>query len=101
MAGIMIKAQTEKMPMLHTTRLDIPQDLLDSACVSIEDIKRELALTLYAQRRLSLGKAREFAGLSLFEFRQLIALRRIPVNYGDAELAEDIEAVAQVEEMTQ
>ncbi len=80
--------------MSSTARLDIPQDLLDSARVSLADIKLELALTLYAQRRLSIGKAREFAALSLFEFRQHLALRRIPAAYGESELAEDRETAS-------
>ncbi|OGT89374.1 MAG: hypothetical protein A2286_12495 [Gammaproteobacteria bacterium RIFOXYA12_FULL_61_12] len=73
--------------MPQAARLDIPQDLLDSS----RHLKRELALALYAQGRLSLGKAREFAGLSLFEFRQLLSFRRIPARYGEEELAEDLE----------
>jgi len=35
-----------------------------------QEFRRELALALYAQRRLSLGKGRKLAGLSLWEFRQ-------------------------------
>jgi len=80
--------------MPSITHLDIPQDLLDSARNSLADIKIELALTLYAQGRLSIGKARELAGLSLFEFRQQLGLRRIPAAYGEAELAEDLETAA-------
>jgi len=83
--------------MAQTARLDIPQDLLDSARLSLEDLKRELALSLYAQGRLSLGKAREFAGLSLFEFRQVLSFRRIPARYGEEELAEDLETLQDFE----
>lgn len=64
---------------------------MDSARVSLADIKLELALALYPQSCRSSGKAREFAGLSLFEFRQRAALRRIPAAYGKTELAEDLE----------
>ena len=56
--------------MPSPARLDIPQDLMNSARISVADIKLEHALTLYAQRGLSIREAREFAGLSLFEFRQ-------------------------------
>jgi predicted HTH domain antitoxin len=77
--------------MASAAHLDIPQDLLDSARLTLADIKLELALTLYAQGRLSIGKAREFAGMSLFEFRQRLALRHTPAAYTEAELAEDLE----------
>ncbi|HET7088701.1 MAG TPA: UPF0175 family protein [Anaerolineae bacterium] len=70
--------------------LEIPQDVLDSARLSIGDIKVELAVSLYAQQRLSIGKARELADMSLWEFRQLLAARRISPHYDEIELAEDI-----------
>ncbi len=73
--------------------LEVPQDVLDSARLSIADIKVELAVYLYAQRRLSIGKARELAGLSLWEFRQLLASRRIPAHYDEQALEEDIVAL--------
>lgn len=50
----------------------------------------EYALTLYAQGQLSVGKARELAGKSLWEFRQLLAARQIPVHYGEHELETDL-----------
>ncbi|MFH1699276.1 MAG: UPF0175 family protein [Candidatus Zixiibacteriota bacterium] len=70
--------------------LEIPQDILDSARLTVEDIKVELAVSLYAQKRLSIGKARELAGMSLWEFRQLLASRRIAPHYDADDLKEDI-----------
>jgi predicted HTH domain antitoxin len=49
-----------------------------------------LAIYLYAQRRLSVGKARELAGMTLWEFRQLLASRRVSPHYDVAELDEDV-----------
>ena len=43
--------------------LEIPQEILDSARLTVDEAKLELALTLYAQGRLSAGKARELAGV--------------------------------------
>ena len=51
--------------------VEIAEDILDSARLSIDDIKTELAVSLYAQKRLSIGKARELAGMSLSERAQL------------------------------
>ena len=70
--------------------LEIPRDVLDSARLSVDDLKLELAVSLYAQRRLSVGKARELAGLSLWEFRQLLATRHIPVHYDETDLHDDV-----------
>lgn len=50
----------------------------------------EMALYPYTQGRLSVGKARELAGMALWEFRQLLAYRRIPPHYDEADLDEDV-----------
>jgi len=70
--------------------LEVPQDILDSARLTVSDLKVEMAVYLYAQRRLSIGKACELAGMALWEFRQLLASRRIPPHYDIADLDEDV-----------
>jgi len=70
--------------------LEIPQVVLDAAQMNAHDLRLELALTLYAQQRLSLGKARELAGLTLWEFRQWLGLRRIEAHYDEADLRDDL-----------
>ncbi|MDP2974609.1 MAG: UPF0175 family protein, partial [Anaerolineales bacterium] len=37
-----------------------------------------------------IGKARELAGMSLWEFRQLLASRRISPHYDEMDLSEDV-----------
>jgi predicted HTH domain antitoxin len=70
--------------------LEIPQDVLDSARLTESELKVEMAVYLYAQGRLSIGKARELAGMALWEFRQLLASRRIPPHYDEIDLDEDV-----------
>jgi predicted HTH domain antitoxin len=70
--------------------LEIPQDVLDSARLTPSDLKVEMAIHLYAQRRLSIGKARELADMALWEFRQLLASRRISPHYDVEDLDEDV-----------
>lgn len=76
--------------MSHTTKVELPTAILDSARLSVAELKVELALLLYAQQRLSIGKARELADMALWEFRQLLAVRKIPAHYDETDLAEDI-----------
>ena len=78
---------------MSAVKLELPQDVLDSARMTLADVKVELGVYLYAQRRLSLGKARELAGMSLWEFRQLLASRRIGPHYDEADLAEDLQTL--------
>ena len=70
--------------------IEIPQDVMDSARLSTAEIKQEISLSLYAHRRLSIGKARELAELSLWEFRQLLGTRRIGPHFDSDDLAEDL-----------
>ncbi len=70
--------------------VEIPQEILDSARLTASELRVELAISLYTQGKLSVGKARELAGLSLWEFRQLLSSRRIPVHYDIEDLNEDI-----------
>jgi predicted HTH domain antitoxin len=76
--------------MRATQVLEVSQDVLDSARLTPSELKVELAVHLYAQGRLSIGKARELAETSLWEFLQLLASRRIPPHYDKTELDEDV-----------
>lgn len=75
------------MSLVNT--LEVPQDILDTARLTVDDLKVEMAVYLYAQGRLSIGKARELAEMSLWEFRQLLASRHILPHYDVADLDED------------
>jgi predicted HTH domain antitoxin len=70
--------------------IEVPRYLLQAARVTPDELKIELAVQLYQQRRLSIGLARELAGMSLWEFRQLLASRRISPHYDVADLDEDL-----------
>jgi len=76
--------------------LQIPQDILDSSRLTISELKIEMAVYLYTQRRLSIGKARELAEMPLWEFRQLLAARRISPHYDETDLDEDMATLRQM-----
>ena len=82
--------------MNTTNILEVPQDILDSARLTVADLKVEMAVYLYAQGRLSIGKARELAGMALWEFRQLLASRRISPHYDESDLDEDVATLRQM-----
>lgn len=83
------------MSTIHPT-LELSQDILDSARLTLAELKVEIAVHLYTQGRLSIGKARELAGMSLWEFRQLLASRRISPHYDVADLNEDVATLRQL-----
>jgi predicted HTH domain antitoxin len=79
--------------MPATAYLEIPQDVLDSARMTVDQLLLELAVHLYEQGRLSIGKAHELADLSLWEFRQLLCFRHIPPHFEAADLEQDLETL--------
>jgi len=50
--------------------------------MSAQEIRRELAVHLYAQGKLSGGKARGLADMDVLAFQCLLGSRGIPANYG-------------------
>jgi predicted HTH domain antitoxin len=57
----------------------------------------ELAVHLYEQGRLAIGKAHELAGLSLWEFRQLLGFRQIPPHFTVEDLEQDLETLRRLD----
>jgi len=51
---------------------------------------RELALALYRRQALPLGKARELAQMTHWQFEELLGQRQIPRQYSEEDLEEDI-----------
>ena len=57
-------------------------------------LRLELAISLYAQEILSLGKAAELADVSSWELNATLAKRGVPMHYGAEDLAEDFAYVS-------
>jgi len=70
--------------------LTIPDDVLAAAQITEPELKRELALALFQQERLTLAQASSFAEMSQGEFQHLLAERHIPVHYGTEEFEQDL-----------
>lgn len=68
----------------------LPDDILQAARMSEEELRRELALLLFQQEKLSLGKASQLAKMTRLEFQHLLASRRIPVHYDVADFEQDL-----------
>ena len=71
----------------------IPEELLQASRLTPLELKREIAVMLFAQDRITLGQASEFAEMSQRQFLGLLSARQIPVHYGDAELEKDLMTV--------
>ena len=70
--------------------IEVPREILQVTRMTPEELRRELAIYLFQQGKLSFGKAREMVGMTVWAFQQLLAGREIPVHYDVAEYKEDI-----------
>jgi predicted HTH domain antitoxin len=75
----------------------IPDEVLVAAHLSEPELKRELALTLFQQERLTLAQASRLAEISQLAFQALLADRQIPIHYGIEEFREDLRSLRQSE----
>ncbi|KAF5432154.1 putative antitoxin, contains HTH domain [Candidatus Methanophagaceae archaeon] len=82
--------------MSSTISIEIPREVLHAARMTPLDMRRELAIYLFQQGRLSFGKAREMAGMTVWAFQQLLASREIPVHYDMKDYEEDLRTLKEL-----
>ena len=74
-------------------KVSLPKEL--TTIVKIEEgelpafVKCALAVELFREKKISLGKAAQIAGLSKEEMLALLAVKKIPIHYTVEELRED------------
>ena len=78
---------------MTTVSIEIPGEVIHATRMTPEDLKRELAIHLFQEGKLSFGKARELAGLTAWAFQQLLGSREIPVHYDIQDYLEDQAAI--------
>lgn len=70
--------------------LTISDEILNSTGMSANELLTEIAVMLFQQGKVSLGKASKIANMNYVEFQQLIAERNITMHYDIEEFEEDI-----------
>ncbi len=71
--------------------IEVPEGLKIPSSELEQRLRIELALRLYEKGIASLGQARRIAGLSKWDFLELLAREGIPIHYDEEELREDLE----------
>ncbi|NJL38130.1 MAG: UPF0175 family protein [Leptolyngbyaceae cyanobacterium RM2_2_4] len=77
----------------------IPDDVIRTAKISEAELKLEIAILLFQQKKIGTGKARQLAGLNLIEFRQELARRNICVHYDVEDLQADLKTLQEAGEL--
>ncbi|RLF87846.1 UPF0175 family protein [Thermococci archaeon] len=77
--------------------VSIPQDLAIILKVNERElpklVKVYLAIELYREGIVSLGKAAEIAGVSKWEMMEILASKGIPLQYSEEDLREDVKTL--------
>ena len=76
-------------------KIELPDHL--TARVAEREVFLDLAVGMYAAKRLTLGQAAELAGVSQGELQRELGRRQIPVHYDLEDLAHDLQAAAELE----
>ena len=87
------------MQTLHI-EFDLPSLFISQTGLDINNVSQEVkcifALFLYEHGRVSLGKACEIGGISLWEFADMNRRLNIPIRYSKQDLSEDLSKLAHV-----
>lgn len=73
--------------------ITISDDIIRASRLSEAELRLEIAIFLYDQRKISTGKARRLAGVDLLEFQKQLAKRGLCVNYGMSDWQIEIETL--------
>lgn len=76
--------------MAATISIEIPREVVHVARMTPEELRRELAVYLFQRGKLSFGKAREMAEMTVWAFQQLLGSRGIPVHYDVEDYEQDL-----------
>jgi predicted HTH domain antitoxin len=75
--------------------LEIPGEVVEALRLpdreKVQRLRLELAVSLYSQGILGLGKTAQLAGLSRSDMNRVLAERQVSMHYGPEELAEDLQ----------
>jgi len=81
--------------------VEVSEELVEAMKLPPEEVplrlKRELAVRLYEKGLLGFGKARELAGMTKWEFQQLLGEEGILRSYDVEELERDLKTLEELE----
>ncbi|MCX9012820.1 MAG: UPF0175 family protein [Candidatus Methanoperedens sp.] len=91
------KPKLHKVTKLETVSVDLPKELLHILKVRELDfpkaVRESLAVELYREGLISLGKAAEIAMVSKWEMFEILAAKKVPLQYYPEDLKQDIETL--------
>jgi predicted HTH domain antitoxin len=85
---------------MQTMRVELPAELVLAAGLDSDNLSAEtarlLALGLYREDKVSLGRAAELCQMPVEQFMEFAARHNVPLHYGADELEEDRRTLARL-----
>ncbi len=70
--------------------LTIPDEVLHSARMSPAELRREIAVMLYRDEKLTLAQASRLAEMPRLQFHHLLASRDVLMHFDESDLEQDL-----------
>lgn len=74
----------------------IADEIVQSTRLTAAELTQELALALFQREKLTIGQASRLAGMSQWQFQQLLGSRDIPIHYGVADFEADLRTLEEL-----
>lgn len=82
------------------TTLELPKDIVSICKVKKEELREFLlkivAIELYREGLISLGKASQIAGIERLDMLDLLREKKVPLQYGKEELERDLKTLEEI-----
>ncbi|HMO39265.1 MAG TPA: UPF0175 family protein [Saprospiraceae bacterium] len=73
--------------------IELEDDILAQSNLTVEEIRLGIALWLFQEKEMSLGKCAKIAGMHKIAFQQELAKRQIEIHYTDEDFQRDLESL--------
>ncbi len=77
--------------------LTVPDELIEKTDLTQDQLRFELALGLYIDQRVTLGRAAEIAAISKPAFLDELGKRKIPIHYDFEDLRADLKTITSIQ----
>jgi predicted HTH domain antitoxin len=85
---------------METASIKIPMDLTHLLKVRKRDlakvVREYVAVEMYREGTISLGKAAEIAGISRWEMLEILAVKKVPLQYYPEDLEDDVKQLKKI-----
>lgn len=76
-------------------QVELPDAALSGTGLTPDLVRLEVAVALYRDRKVSMGRAAQLAGLPRIPFQRELAKRGVTVDYDIAEFEEDLRVISE------